>query len=226
MHIDHDTGAAACLDGLETFVRVVETLDDDQLMASSRCRGWTVADLLVHVHLALSEMLHGLVSPTDARPDTDAASYWRADPPSNDPGADEIDQIRFVRVLSGAYRRPSGIVGHLRPTAIAVATGVRNLGPGAVCFQNRVLSTGDFLATWATEVSVHHLDLTEELDPARPAPSALAVARQTVEVLAGGRFPPHFDDARVVLVGAGRLRLGPDDDDVAAEVARRLPVLG
>lgn len=47
--------------------------------AARRCRGWTVGDLIVHVYLGLQDMLLGLVAPTDAEPDTGAATYWRAE---------------------------------------------------------------------------------------------------------------------------------------------------
>jgi Mycothiol maleylpyruvate isomerase N-terminal domain len=87
---------------LRRLVKAAEQLDDRALLASSRCFGWTRADVLAHSHLALQDMLLALVDPTDAEPDTDAASYWRAEPPSNDPGSDELDTLRFARLLASA----------------------------------------------------------------------------------------------------------------------------
>jgi uncharacterized protein (TIGR03083 family) len=226
MHVEHHEGQAAFLDVLSVLLEVANGLDDDQLLAASRCRGWTVGDVLVHVHLGLQEMLLGVVSPTDAKPDTDAASYWLAYLPTNDAEAGQGSQGRFVRLMGAAYRRPRGLVGYLRPTADGVATAVAALAPGSLSFQGHVLSTGDFLATWAVELAVHHLDLGRELDLAPPAPPAMRLARATVESLAGGGLPGTWSDETAVLLGTGRLRLNEQETRQAGPLAERLPVLG
>lgn len=226
MHVDHDIARDAFVSTLTGFFAVADSLSDDDLQAASRCRGWTVGDVLAHVHLGLQEMLLGLVSRTDGAPDTDAASYWQIDLPTNDEGADEVASIRFVRLLAAAYRRPTGLVGHMRPTVEGVMTAARQLAPGAVRFQRRVLSTGDFLATWACELAVHHLDLGRELQIAPPAPAGLRVARETIEALAGGALPAAWPDETAVLLGAGRVSLDEERTTAAGDVAARLPVFG
>jgi hypothetical protein len=104
------------------------------------------------------------VDPTDAEPDTDAASYWRAEPPTIDPDSDELDNVRFARLFASACRRPTGLISHLRPTTHGETRAVDMLSAPAVNFQGHVLSNGDFLATWATELAVHHVP------PRQPAP--------------------------------------------------------
>ena len=152
------------------LLEVAEQLDDRALLARSRCFGWTRLDLLAHVHLGRAgHVARGWSIPTDAEPDTDAASYWRTEPPTNDPDSDELDNVRFARLLASAYRRPTGLIGHLRPTVHGVVRAVEALSAPAVSFQGHVLSSGDFLATWATELAVHHLDL--DLDRASPVPT-------------------------------------------------------
>lgn len=74
LHVEHATGKVGFLDGLGAFLDVVERFNDDDLVAASRCRGWTVGDVVVHVHLGLQDMLVGLVTPTTEAADTDAAS--------------------------------------------------------------------------------------------------------------------------------------------------------
>jgi uncharacterized protein (TIGR03083 family) len=222
VQVDHDAGRTGFLDGLKALRAVADGLDDDQLLTSSRCRGWTVGDVLVHVHLGLQEMLLGVVSPTGRAPDTDAASYWRA-PIGPHPAATPVGHVRFVRSMGAAYRSPSGIVAHLRPTADALAAAVDVLLEGTVATQGNTMRTGDFLATWALELAVHHLDLGAELTLESPAPAALTLARATVEELAGGRLP--WDDETAVLIATGRV---PPDDEQAAQagpLAARLPVL-
>lgn len=53
----------------------LNTLDGDALLAPSRCSGWVVGDVIVHLQLGLQEMFLGLASPTGCDPDLDAASY-------------------------------------------------------------------------------------------------------------------------------------------------------
>jgi uncharacterized protein (TIGR03083 family) len=223
VQVDHDAGRTGFLDGLKALLAAADGLGDDELLTSSRCRGWTVGDVLVHVHLGLQEMLLGVVSPTDRAPDTDAASYWST-PTRLQPASSPVGHVRFVRAMAGAYRSPTAIVAHLHPTADAVAAAVEAMPDGAVVTQGHSMRTGDFLATWALELAVHHLDLGAELPLSPPAASALTLARATVEQLAGGRLP--WDDDTTVLIATGRV---PADEEQAAQagpLAAHLPVLG
>jgi uncharacterized protein (TIGR03083 family) len=223
VHVAHDRAAAAFLEELDLFASTVAGLDEVSLVAASHCRGWTVGDVVVHVHLGLQEMLLGLVSATDSRPDTDAGSYWLGSLPTNDDGADRLDGVRFVRLLGAAYRRPSGLVRHLLPTVDGVRSAVRALPSGAVRFQGHVLPTGDFLATWAVELAIHQLDLGRELTVAPPTAESLRLTRATVEALAGFPLPASWDDRTVALLGAGRIQA---DASQSALIEGRLPVLG
>jgi uncharacterized protein (TIGR03083 family) len=175
MRVEHAHGRDAFAGALAAFLDTVQGLDDRDLMRDSRCLGWTAGDVVAHVHLGLQEMLLGMVSPTTDAPDTDAASYWGHQPAVG--GADELAGMRFVRLLGAAYQRPTGVVRHLRPTAEAVGSLTARLPAGALRFQGLVLTTGDFFATWAVELAVHHRDLRF----GEPDPDALRLARRTAE---------------------------------------------
>lgn len=77
MQVKHGRGVRACAGAVRALVAAADALTDDALLAPSRCAGWSRLDALVHVHLGLQEMLLGVVTPADAEPDVDAASYWR-----------------------------------------------------------------------------------------------------------------------------------------------------
>jgi Mycothiol maleylpyruvate isomerase N-terminal domain len=203
VRVEHQPAAHACAAAIRALLAAADGLDDRALLEPSRCFGWNRLDTLVHVHLGLQEMLLGLVSPTDDEPDVDAASYWRTDPPGNDDSTDALDQISYLHRLGSAYRRPIGAVGHLRVTAQTLADAVQRMPPGRVRFQGHVLETGDFLATWATEVAVHHLDLDLDADAPGPDPEALRLARQTAEALAGDPIEAA-DDVQATLRGWDR----------------------
>jgi len=226
MNVDLDDAREAFVSELDAFAACAESLSDSTLLAASRCVGWTVGDVIVHVHLGLQEMLLGLVATTSEEPDTDASSYWLSPPPANDDDADQVAGIRFVRLLGAAYRRPTGAVRHMLPTVAGVRAAVVKLEPGAVQFQGHVLSKGDFLATWAVELAVHHLDLGRELTLAPPAPAALRLARLSIEALAGEPAPGSWPDETTVLLGAGRIRPDAAQKQEAPALTDILPVLG
>jgi uncharacterized protein (TIGR03083 family) len=224
--VDHATGRAAFLAGLEAFAGCAGGLGDRQLMAASRCAGWTVGDVIVHVHLGLQDMLLGLVSRTVEEPETDSATYWRITVPTNDQDADDLAGVRFVRLLGAAYRRPSGAVRHMAPTVDGIREALTRFEPGAVRFQGHVLASGDFLATWAVELAVHHLDLGRELTLPPPAPAALRLARLTVEALAGVDAPGTWSDETTVLLGAGRRTPDAEQRAKAPMLTGQLPLIG
>ncbi|MCW2633453.1 MAG: hypothetical protein JWR88_2415 [Pseudonocardia sp.] len=180
----------------------------------------------MHVHLGLQEMLLGLLDRSEETPDTDATTYWRQEVPSTDPAADTLAGVRFVRLLGAAYRRPSGVVPHMRPTARGVAAAVSALAPGAVQFQGHVLTTGDFLATWAVELAVHHLDLGRELRTGLPSPASMDLTVATIESLVGVGLPASWSREFRILAGSGRVSLTPEQAGEAGPAAVLLPALG
>jgi hypothetical protein len=226
MHVEHHAGQSAYLDALGALVDACTGLDDSDMLATSRCYGWNVGDVLVHVHLGLQEMVLALGVWTDEEPDTDAAGYWQAFPPSPEITPAQIDDIQFVRRTNAAYRRPADLPRHFGITALGLADRVGALPEMVTPFQGKMMASGDFLAIWAVEVVIHHLDLQAELAIAAPAPAALRLARQTVEALAGGPLPSQFDDETVALAGAGRVPLDRAQARAAGSPAARLPVLG
>jgi Mycothiol maleylpyruvate isomerase N-terminal domain len=211
VHIDHAAGRDAFVDELRLLLEIADGLSDHDLLAASRCRGWTVADVLAHVHLGLQEMLLGIVSPTEDPATVDAATYWAQAPSGNDGDASDTDHVRYVRMLSSAYQKPVGGIRHLCATGSAVMRAATRLLATNLDFQGHVIGTGDFYATWAVELAVHHLDLGLELMMEPPATAALSLARETVEQLAGGPFPPDLAQIDVVLIGTGRLPAPPLD---------------
>ncbi|WP_170219262.1 maleylpyruvate isomerase N-terminal domain-containing protein [Nocardioides litoris] len=210
--VETDEAREACAASVEGFVRAAAGLDELELLGASRCHGWTRLDVVVHVIAGWQEMLGGLVSPVDGEPTVDAASYWRAFAEQygdDDPVADLMAQRR----RTASYARPASATAQLRDVGEALLRGVRSCGERHLTWQGHVFTPGDFLAAWAVEDAVHHLDLLAD----EPVPaSALRLARATVEALAPEPLPATWDDVDVVLAGAGRVRT-----DVAG-----LPVLG
>ena len=116
-----------------------------------------------------------------------------------------IDHVRYVCLVTSAYQQPSDGIRHLSATGSAVMRAATRLPATNLDFQGRVIGTGDFCATRAVELAIHHLDLGLELIMEPPVAAALDLARQTLEELAGGAFPPSISETDLILIGTGRL---------------------
>jgi hypothetical protein len=179
-------------------VNAATSLGDMQLLAPSRCHGWSALDVVVHLRMGLQEMVIG-AAPTDEGPDHDAASYWASHPDDRDD--DPVPHILWLRRVASAYSRPSAAVSHLRDVAEGASVAVRSMHEGQVEFQGKRMRSGDFLATWVVELAVHQLDFAVDGDE----PVGLDWARRTLEAIADADLPSGMDDRSAVLVGLGRV---------------------
>jgi uncharacterized protein (TIGR03083 family) len=200
------------------FLGAVDRLTDHQLFAHSRCHGWLRLDVLAHVLGGWQEMLIGFVRQVDATPTVDAASYWTA-------FAQEMAEENPIAVLmtqrrrSDAHPSPAGLRAQLRDVSEAVLHGARTMTDYPRMWQGHVFTAGDYLAIWAVEDAVHHLDLDVPDDT--PPATALSLCRRTIEALVGEPLPGTWTDLDAVLAGTGRIAVPAGGD----RVADRLPAL-
>ncbi|MET8256025.1 maleylpyruvate isomerase N-terminal domain-containing protein [Micromonospora sp. NPDC005553] len=220
-----DEALAQAYDGITA---VVGRLDDSGLQQATRCRGWLIADLLLHVLGDAQRALVTLASPVDGPADVDDVSYWR-----DFPGADTDEAARhawWVRRSAAAFDRPTRIVELWRDTAPAAVRAAASADPdGYVTTQGHVLRVPDFLATLTTEAAVHHLDLTLELpDAPPPGPLAVQVAVATMDGLLSDDTvrPAAWDDNDFLLKATGRVPLTDRDRLELGESAGWFPLLG
>lgn len=219
-----DEALAQAYDGITA---AVGHLDDAGLQRATRCRGWLIADLLLHVLGDAQRALVTLASPVDGPADVDDVSYWR-DFPGNDDEA--VGHAWWVRRSAAAFDRPTRIVELWRDTAPAAVRAAASADPdGYVTTQGHVLRVPDFLATLTTEAAVHHLDLTLELpDAPPPGPLAVQVAVATMDGLLSDDTvrPAAWDDNDFLLKATGRVPLTDRDRLELGESAGWFPLLG
>jgi hypothetical protein len=213
---DHTTSVALLREQLTAFVDAAESFSEYDLLAASRCHGWSRLDAVVHVRAGLEEMVGDCAAQVDDPPSHDAASYWETF--ATDRNDDPVPHILWMRRTAAAYNRPSGALKHLRDVAATADHVLGRMPDHAVLFQGRTMSSGDFLATWVVELAVHHLDLGD--GAGRPTDGSLHVVRRTVEAIADVDLPAAWRDDDAALIALGREPL-PDD---ARELARVLPV--
>ncbi|GIG89030.1 maleylpyruvate isomerase [Plantactinospora endophytica] len=210
------------------YDRITSTVDglaDADLLRPTRCRGWLVVDLLLHLVLDAQRALVALASPAVGPADVDAVSYWRS---PDDPT--EGRHATWVRRSAAAFDRPGGVVRLWTDTAPAAARAAASADPlGYLTTQGHVLAVPEFVATLVTEAVVHHLDLTVDLpDAPAPDPAGVAVAVATLDGLLSDEAirPADWSDVDYLLKGTGRLPLTAHDRMVLGEAAGWFPLLG
>ncbi|MGX6604698.1 maleylpyruvate isomerase N-terminal domain-containing protein [Micromonosporaceae bacterium Da 78-11] len=210
------------------LTEIVADLDDLSLLLPTGCRGWTIADLLLHVNGDAQGALVALATPTTAPVDVDFVSYWHAFPGTGDPAA-RVAHAQWVRRSAAAFARPNGVVKIWSDTAPAAVRAARAADPdGRLATQGHVFAVADFLAVLVTEAVVHHLDLIDALPgAAEPAPAAAAIAHDTLAGLAApARFPSSWSRREALLKGTGRLALTTADRQLLGTDADLFPLLG
>ncbi|WP_242905383.1 maleylpyruvate isomerase N-terminal domain-containing protein [Actinomadura terrae] len=203
----------------------VDDLSGEDWEQPSGCAGWLVRDLVCHLIIDAQDVLITLVTPTDAEPTVDAATYWDlVDPPT---GEDPLDAL--IPRLAAAYGEPRWLKFHFDDIGSAAGRAAELADPGVrVSTQDKVLTTGDYLSAYVMEWTLHHLDLIVHLpSAAEPPAETLAAARASLEKIAGVSIPAVFSDTDALRVATGRRP--PTDEESAAlgGLATRIPfVLG
>lgn len=212
---EHVTAAGLMREQLDLFVAAAASYSDYDLLGPSRLHGWSRLELVVHARLGLEEMAGVCAAQVDDRPDHDAASYWASFAEDDD---DRVPHIMWMRRTASAYNRPDGALRHLDDVAAILRIALARMPDHPVLFQGKVMTSGDFLATWIVELAVHQLDLGA--DAGHPSEDALQVVRRTVEAVADVDLPDTWHGEDAALIALGRVPL-PDD---AAGLARVLPL--
>jgi uncharacterized protein (TIGR03083 family) len=128
----------------------------------TRCHGWTVKDLLMHLLRGAYWALVVFATPTRAPADVDFVSYWRIFDPS-DTTQNEATE-RGTRLAASGYRTGAGLAAEWREVAAAMlrVAAAAQLGT-RVATQGHVLAVDDFLVTLVAEVTIHGLDMAPGL---------------------------------------------------------------
>ena len=242
--VEYDEALAA-LDAVYTDVReLADGLTPSALLEFSRCRGWVVADVLLHLLTDAQRALIALASPTSEPADQDFVTYWRAFAEDHAADPDEwVPGALWVRRSASAFRDGSGLTAIWRETAPAAVRAAGRADPGGrITTQGYVLPVADLLATLAVEAVVHYLDMTVHLEAPEPAPIAVALATRTLDGLwsehgstsghraqpaakGEGPYPAGWSAHDYLLKGTGRIALTPADRAALGAAADALPLL-
>ncbi|MFI8849172.1 maleylpyruvate isomerase N-terminal domain-containing protein [Streptomyces sp. 891-h] len=210
-------------DSWATLREAVADLPEEDFERPSGCNGWLVRDLVCHLIIDAQDVLITLVTPKDAEPTANAATYWDlVEPPA---GEDPLDAL--IPRLAAAYGDPRLLKFHLDDVGSAAGRAAGLADPAVrVSTKDKVLSVGDYLSAYLLEWTLHHLDLIAHLPSAtEPCARTLSAARTSLEEIAGAPFPASLSDKDALLIGTGRR--APTDAEQAAlgAFAAKLPLV-
>jgi hypothetical protein len=202
---------------------IAVSLDEREAWRHTRCAGWAVRDLLLHLLGDAQRALVALATPAAGPPDRDAITYW-TDAPTGDDA--EFRQLRAQRTIASAWAL-GALTRTFTETTRAVVTLAGRAAPDSlVATQGHVIQVDDLVTTLAVEAAVHHLDLVVDLNRPGPRPEPLALVRATLDGLLGHSTPPDWSDERWALVGTGRVPPSGRERRVLGPAIGELPLLG
>jgi hypothetical protein len=203
---------------------ICASLEEEDSWRPTRCTGWVVRDLLVHLLGDAQRALVAMATPAAGPADRDSVSYWTDARLTEDP---EFRELRALRTVASTWE-----LGDLARTFVettrAVVTLAARTPPDTLVAtaEGHVLKSVDLVVTAAVKAAVHHLDLVVDLRRPGPRPEPLALVRSTLDALLGHPAPEDWPDDRWALVGTGRVPPGGGERRALGQAAARLPLLG
>jgi hypothetical protein len=202
---------------------IAESLDEQDSWQATRCTGWVVRDLLLHLLGDAQRALVALATPSAGPADRDAVSYWAGSRFDEDP---DLRELRDLRTIAGMWELDRLARTFGETFRAVVRLGARTAPDTLLSTQGHVLRADDLLATLVVEAAVHHLDLVVGLHRPGPRPEPLALVRRTLDGLLGRPAPADWPDDRWALLGTGRVPPGGGERRALGAAAARLPLLG
>src|SRR5690242_13541289 len=108
------TAVAALRIAYSDLSTIAQSLSEDDSWRPTRCAGWSVRDLLLHLPGDTQRGLVALATPAAGPPDRDAVTYWAAGPAGPRP------DLRTQRIVASTWTL-GGLARAFTDTATAVA---------------------------------------------------------------------------------------------------------
>jgi hypothetical protein len=199
------------------------SLEEADSWRPTRCTGWVVRDLLVHLLADAQRGLVALASPAAGPADRDHVTYWADARLGEDP---EFRELRALRTVASTWDLGDLAQAFIDTTRAVVTLAGRTPPDALVATQGHVLRSVDLVVTLAVRAAIHHLDLVLDLRRPGPRPEPLALVRRTLDALLGHSVPEDWPDDRWVLVAAGRVPPGGGERRALGPAIARLPLIG
>ena len=219
---------------LDALILLVRELSDEDFERSTRCPGWSVAELVAHCEGMLQRLVGENAEPVDGEPEVDRVGYYGYDPEGpregEDPNKTFSDVIRDRVIDEVGGRTPGELRASLEAAAGSALDGIRMIPAGRVIKRSGHprMTFGEFVASRALEFGVHTMDIEHAVGRAeRVQPGAAAIITGILDGLLGSSVPAslQWDTTTYILTGTGRRSLSTDERSELGELAQEFPLL-
>lgn len=226
------------VDALASQLRELESLvaglSDDDFARSTRCPGWTVAELVAHCEGMLVRLVGENAQPVDGPSEIDRVGYYRYDPDGPREGEEthktfsEVIQDRVIEEVAG--RSPSELKSSLHGALADALRGVSAIPADRVIKRSGhpKMAFGEFVASRNLEFGVHAMDIAHAVGaPEQVDAAAAPIITGILDGLLGEPVPIGlgWDAAAFILAGTGRRELSAAERRILGPAARRFPLL-
>ena len=213
---------------------LVARLSEDDFTRSSRCPGWTVAELVAHCEGMLVRLAGENAQPVDGSAEIERIGYYRYDPDGPREGEEpdktfsEIIQERVIEEVAG--RTPSQLKASLEGALAGALQGISTIPADRVIKRSGHprMTFGEFVASRNLEFGVHAMDIANAVGaPEQVNPAAAAIIMGILDGLLGEQVPSDlsWDTTTYILTGTGRRDLSHEERQKLGHLAERFPML-
>jgi len=230
----HGRDVDALANQCRELVALVGELTDDDWARSTRCPGWSVAELVAHCEGMLHRLVGANAEEVGGEPEIDRVGYYRYDPEGpregEDPSKSFSDVIRDRVLDEVAGRSGAQLQASTEAAVDAALRGLETIPADRVIKRSGHprMTYGEFVASRNLEFGVHTMDIAEAVgQDERVHPQAAPIITGILDGLLGDPLPAAvgWDTTTYILTGTGRRRLTEDDRARLGPLAERFPLL-
>lgn len=204
---------------------IVLQLGEEDFARPTRCKAWSVKELLGHMLWGATRVHRFLTQPAPDAADKDSVSYWR----SYDRKVDAPHIADRAKHLAARYDAAGELVGAWDDTwrKVVEAAGREDRGR-LVATWGPKLTLDEYLKTQVLEITVHRMDLQDALGrKGWGTDQAVSIVDDTLEGLLGEQPPSdlEWDVVDFIEAATGRRPLTGEERKILGPLADRFPLM-
>ena len=227
-----ETEALACQ--VDDLVTLVGELSASDFRRSTRCPGWSVAEVVAHCEGMLWRLVGENAKAADGHAEIDRVGYYRYEPEGpregEDPGKtfSEIIRDRVIDEVGG--RGGEQLRASLEAAAESAVRGVGGIPADRVIKRSGHprMTFGEFVASRNLEFGVHTMDIAHAVGrPEQVQPVVASIITGILDGLLGESIPDAlgWEPTTYILAGTGRRELEAEEYAKLGSLAPRFPLL-
>jgi uncharacterized protein (TIGR03083 family) len=228
----------ALIEQLGDLRALVTDIADEDFGRSTRCPGWTVADIVAHLDGVLISLASENTQPVDGAPEITRFDVYLRDPDQPSPyaqgeGTATKTVAEAVRDSATKYvggRRPGQLRTSLQFAIDGAISRFPQVPPDRVVMRPPKyprMTYRELVASRHVEFGIHTLDIAQATGrPETLPPASAAIITGILDRMLGQTVPDSlgWDSIRYILAGSGRAELEPAEREILGQLADRFPI--